>query len=208
MAEVSQDSGAHKKGGGKKRSKKLSTRIDFTPMVDLGFLLITFFMLATSFIKPQTMEIALPSNKAEDLNKGQDTKASRAITIVCAKDNRLFYYYGQPELVTDQTFTETNYSDKGLRMVLLEKNIDVVTQVEDLKKEKLKTHMSDTTFQRRLSQLKANKNAPVVRIMVTDDASYKNMVAVLDEMNICSIAYYALVNISPIESSLLKNKNL
>lgn len=206
MADVSQDSGSHKKGGGKKRSKKLSTRIDFTPMVDLGFLLITFFMLATSFIKPQTMEIALPSNKNKP-DQGQDTKASRAVTIVCAKDNKLFYYNGQPDLVTEQTFIETDYSDKGLRKMLLERNLDVVKQVQELKAEKLKTQMPDTTYRRKLSVLKAVDSAPVVRIMVADDATYKNMVDVLDEMNICSIAYYALANISPVETELIKKKN-
>lgn len=207
MADVSQSSGgSHKKGGGK-RSKKIPTRIDFTPMVDLGFLLITFFMLATSLSRPQSMDIALPSNKVEK-DKGEPTKESRAVTIVCAKDNKLFYYFGQPEKVTDQTFIETNYSKDGIRRVLLEKNLDVAKEVEKIKEEKRKRNIPDTTYSRLLRQAKNSKTSPVVRIMVADDATYKNMVDVLDEMNICSIAFYALVKIDEVEKNMLKNKNL
>ncbi len=57
MSEINTGGGQHEKG----KPKKLSTRVDFTPMVDLMFLLLTFFMLATSMIKPQTMEIVMPA---------------------------------------------------------------------------------------------------------------------------------------------------
>jgi biopolymer transport protein ExbD len=204
MADVSQDSGSHKKGG-KKRSKKLPTRIDFTPMVDLGFLLITFFMLATSLIKPQTMEITMPSNKNVEEEDKTVAKASQAVTLILGKNDKVFYYFGKAE---GAQILETDYSSKGLRKILLEKNYDVAKQVEDLKAEKAKTKMNEDVFQKKLGEIKANKNAPIVRIMVSDDANYKNMVDALDEMNICSISRYAIVDIDAQDILLIKDKNI
>jgi biopolymer transport protein ExbD len=204
MAEVSQDTGSHKKGG-KKRTKKLSTRIDFTPMVDLGFLLITFFMLATSLIKPQTMEITMPSNKQVDEEDKTVAKASQAVTLILGKNDKVFYYFGKTE---GAQVLETSYASDGLRKMLLEKNYDVAKQVEDLKAEKVKIKMEEEIFQKRLGEIKANKNAPIVRIMATDDASYKNLVDALDEMNICSISRYAIVDIDEPDLQLIKDKNI
>jgi biopolymer transport protein ExbD len=204
MAEISQDSGSHKKGG-KKRSKKLSTRIDLTPMVDLGFLLITFFMLATTLIKPQTMEIAMPSNKKVDEEQQTVAKASQAVTIILGKNNAVFYYFGKVEGAKAE---KTTYAADGLRKVLLVKNYDVAKQVEDLKSEKAKTKMDEDVYLKRLSDIRANKNAPIVRIMATDEASYKNLVDALDEMNICSISRYAIVDLDEPNKLLIKDINL
>jgi biopolymer transport protein ExbD len=204
MADVSQDSGSHKKGG-KRRSKKLPTRIDFTPMVDLGFLLITFFMLATSLIKPQTMEITMPSNKKVEEEDKTVAKASQAVTLILGKNDKVFYYFGKTE---GAQVIETTYAANGLREILLKKNYDVAKQVEDLKAEKVKTRMDEDIFQKKLGEIKANKNAPVVRIMVTDDANYRNLVDALDEMNICSISRYAIVDIEEPDLLLIKDKNI
>ncbi len=204
MAELSQDSGSHKKGG-KKRSKKVSTRIDLTPMVDLGFLLITFFMLATSLIKPQTMEIAMPSNKNVTEQNQTVAKASQAVTLILGKNDKIFYYFGKTE---GAQVIETDYSGKGLRKMLLEKNYEIAKQAEGLKKEKLKTHMDEDVYQKKLTEIKAGKNAPVVRIMATDEANYKNLVDALDEMNICSISRYAIVDLDEPDKLLIKDKNI
>ena len=204
MAEISSDSGSHKKGG-KKRSKKLPSRVDMTPMVDLGFLLITFFMLATSMIKPQTMEIAMPSNKKVDEAQQTVAKASQAVTLILGKNNAVFYYFGKTE---GAKVLKTTYAADGLRKVLLEKNFDVAKQVEDLKKEKEKIKMNDDVYQKKLSEIRANKNAPIVRIMATDDANYKNLVDALDEMNICSISRYAIVDLDEIDKVLIKDINI
>jgi len=204
MADVNQDSGSHKKGG-KKRSKKMSTRIDFTPMVDLGFLLITFFMLATSLIKPQTMEIAMPSNKDVVEEEKTVAKASQAITLLLGKNDKVFYYFGKTE---GAKLEETSYAADGLRKILLDKNYNVAKQVEDLKAEKSKIKMDEDVFLKRLAELKANKNAPIVRIMATDNANYRNLVDALDEMNICSISRYAIVDIDEANLLLIKDKDL
>lgn len=100
-------------GGG----KKVSTKIDMTPMVDLAFLLITFFMLTTTFSKPQAMEVNMP-DKTDD-NKTQKIKASRALTVILGKDNRIYYYNGLGEEVSDVSMTD--FSDQGIRKILVNK---------------------------------------------------------------------------------------
>lgn len=94
MAEMDTSGGGkHKKGPGVKKGKKLSTRVDLTPMVDLGFLLITFFVFTTTVSQPTAMKLALPDDKVkpEDQNKA---KESGALTIMLGKDNAVFYYEG------------------------------------------------------------------------------------------------------------------
>ena len=122
MAELdtSQGGGKHKGKGGK-RTKKKSTRVDLTPMVDLGFLLVTFFMLTTTFSKPQTMEINMPVKNTEIEKEDQtQLKASNAMTIILGADNVIYYYFGLPN-APEGGVQKTNYSKEGLRKVLLER---------------------------------------------------------------------------------------
>lgn len=115
MAEISQGGGGgHKKGGGKVRAKKQSTKIDMTPMVDLAFLLLTFFILTTTFNKPKTMEVNMPDkvDKPEDQTKINEKDI---LNVVLAEDNKIYYWVGlEPPVST------TNYSKDGVRKILLE----------------------------------------------------------------------------------------
>src|SRR6267378_946675 len=89
MAEMDTSSGGgHKKGPGVKKSKKLSTRVDLTPMVDLGFLLITFFIFTTTMSKPRTMRLFLP----KDSPNPNVVKKSAVLTILLGKNNLIYYY--------------------------------------------------------------------------------------------------------------------
>ena len=110
MAEMDTSGGGHqKKGPGVKKAKKLSTRVDLTPMVDLGFLLITFFIFTTTMSQPTAMRLILPkdTDNPEEQNK---IKQSDALTILLGRDNNVFYYEG--ELAPDASnFKASNFKD-------------------------------------------------------------------------------------------------
>ncbi|MDE3143565.1 MAG: biopolymer transporter ExbD [Bacteroidota bacterium] len=177
MAELDTSSGGgHKKGPGVKKSKKLSTRVDLTPMVDLGFLLITFFIFTTTMSQPTAMRLILPkdTDKPEDQNKA---KESGAFTILLGKDNHVFYYEGI--LTTENAsanFKSANFSsgDDGIRNAILKKKANTIEK--DL----------------------------VVVIKPSDECTYKNVVDILDEMSVNVIKRYALVDISDVEAKLVK----
>ena len=187
MAEVTE-------GGNEKRSKskqkKMAVRVDFTPMVDMNMLLITFFMLCTTMSKPQTMEISMPAK--EDLTDDQKTKvkASEAVTLLLAGDDRIFYYDGQPNYEDYTSLKQTSYDADGLRAMLLQRNAAAVNQVRKLEK---------------VSEIKGGKNTPTVIIKATDDASYKNLIDALDEMQICNIGKYVITDITEGDEFLIKN---
>ncbi len=188
MAEMdTSSSGGHKKGPGVKKGKKLSTRIDLTPMVDLGFLLITFFMYTTTMAKPKTMEINMPykdpNMKIEELNK---VKESAAITVLLSKKDRVYYYEGigsDPNKAPD--IKVTYFTDKkGIRDVLIAKK----KMVNDMKRAGTLGPKDETT----------------VLIKPDSTSNYKDLVNMLDEMNINDIRVYAIVDITELEQDWIK----
>lgn len=177
MAEMDTSSGGGKKHQGTK-SKKLSTRVDMTPMVDLGFLLITFFMFTTTMSKPKTMDLIMPkeTEKEEDQNK---VKESTALTILLGKNNRVFYYEGLAQdpnaSANPDFFKATTFANKGgIRDAIIKKR-DAVAQLRNAKGE---------------------PDDVVVIIKADDESNYKNFVDILDEMAINRIQRYATVDIS------------
>lgn len=118
MAEMDTSSGGgHKKGPGVKKGKKLSTRVDLTPMVDLGFLLITFFIFTTTMSQPTAMRLNLPKD-AENEKDQNKAKESGALTLMLGKDDNVFYYEGQ--LKPDASNFKSS-SFKEIRNVILNK---------------------------------------------------------------------------------------
>jgi biopolymer transport protein ExbD len=139
--------------------KKGGPRVDMTPMVDLGFLLITFFMLTTTFSKPKAMELNMPDKTTKEENT-MAVKETNALTVLLGKDNKVFWYVG----MTNPAVETTDYSDQGIRSVLYQKR-------------------------------KANEKLFVL-IKPLDDASYRNMVDILDEMAITGVKSYAIVDVN------------
>jgi len=117
MAEMdTSGGGGHKKGPGVKKSKKLSTRVDLTPMVDLGFLLITFFIFTTTMSQPTAMKLNLPkdTDKPDEQNK---LKESAALTVMPSKGDMVYYYEGlDPSKLQSSTFKKN-----AIRDIILDK---------------------------------------------------------------------------------------
>ncbi len=176
MAEMDTSSGGgHKKGPGVKKAKKLSTRVDLTPMVDLGFLLITFFIFTTTMSQPTAFKLFLPkdADKPEDQNKA---KESGVLTILLAKGNNIFYYEGMLDNNNaSASFKSANFGngENGIRNIILKK----------------KANTPDKDF--------------VVVLKPNSECTYKNVVDILDEMSINVVKRYALVDISDIENQLI-----
>ena len=194
MAEIIEGGGGHEKGG-KKRPKKSPVRMDMTPMVDLAFLLLTFFILATSLSKPKTLEIVYPKDveNPEDQTKLDDDLATTI--IVGETDDQIFYYHGK--FRKDTTKLEpSDFSKDGLRVMLLERNKRVVEQVNSLKdqqREELKksnTREDDEKINLRFKELIADASndslAPFVIVKTMPTTKWKNVVNAIDELNITS----------------------
>ncbi|MEF9477109.1 biopolymer transporter ExbD [Chryseobacterium sp. 1B4] len=177
MAEVQvQEKGGK---GGKVRSKKQSTRVDMTPMVDLGFLLITFFMFTTTFSKPNVMDLGLPAKPKDEKQKPPPTeiKLSNSISILLGKNNRVFWHQQDATSLNDQTLMETTLDREGIRKVI----------------QQAKSRAADQT-------------KFTVIIKPTDDAVYKNFVDILDEMAITKSEQYGVTDIKPWEKAVYEKK--
>ncbi len=203
------------------KQKKMTVRVDFTPMVDMLMLLITFFMLCTSLSKPQTMELTMPSND-ENVTKDQKTeaKASEAITIYVTADNKIYCGEGEPQYNNPAWLKETTWGNNGIRKLLRDhataNGTKPVTRIElavkELNAEKAKNPKMypDSIYQKKLSKLKAGElkdgKIPTLTVIIkpSDNASYKNMVDALDEMQILSIGTYVIDKLNPDDLHLLK----
>lgn len=205
MSGVETGGGEHEKG----KPKKMSTRTDFTPMVDLGFLLITFFMLTTSMSKPQTMEIAMPSKEKVSEEQKTTIKASKAVTIILGKDNKVFYYEGTRENEMDPKVESTTFDKAGgIRKYLIKRNYDNVIKYRDLKKDFKDKKLSEADFNKKKDEILGDKNSPIILIKATEEATYANLIDILDEMAISNIGRYAIIDITPYDLELVKNLNI
>ncbi|MBA3828606.1 MAG: biopolymer transporter ExbD [Taibaiella sp.] len=186
MAEMdTSSSGGHKKGPGVKKGKKLSTRIDLTPMVDLGFLLITFFIYTTTMSKPKTMEINMPFKDEKLKVDTTKIKASTALTILLSKNHRIYYYEGlgdDPTVPPDVKVT-TFKNPGGIRTEIMAKQ----KKVNEL---------------RRTGQL-TDKDQTAILIKPDSTSSYSDLVNILDEMSINDVRVYAIVDISPVDQDFI-----
>ncbi|MDG2433172.1 biopolymer transporter ExbD [Flavobacterium sp.] len=184
MAELNTDSGGEK--GGKVRAKKANAKVDLTAMVDLAFLLITFFMLTTTLSKPQSMNLGLP-NKDEDEKKNVDIKVdeNRTVTLLLGANNKLTFYMGLLETPLAGP-KDIAYSKDGLRKELLKRKEEVLAY---------------STAKGKPDQ------GMIVIIKPGKKSNYKNVVDVLDEMAISGVPTYTIVNdITPAELKLLEGK--
>ncbi len=149
-------------------------RIDLTPMVDLGFLLITFFMMTTTMSQPKAMDISMPYKPASE-NEVTAFYASSAVTLIPAKDHRVFYYEGLYNATAPLKELKSN-DEPALRKILAAKQVEL-TNRPVLKERELQVLIKPNT-----------------------DATMEDIVSLLDEMSILRVNYYALVDINPEEA--------
>lgn len=170
MAEMDTSGGGkHKKGPGVKKSKKHSTRVDLTPMVDLGFLLLTFFIFTTTMSQATAMKLNLPKD-VDDPEQQNKAKESGAMTILLGKDRNVFFYEGQLDP------TGSNFKSSTMKKIR-----------DEIIAKKRSTAEDDL----------------VIIIKPSLDATYRDVVDILDEMTINVIKRYALVEISPVEKMVV-----
>jgi biopolymer transport protein ExbD len=207
MAELNTgDGGGGGKHGGKVKAKKSSTKIDMTPMVDLAFLLLTFFMLTTTFSKPQAMEINMPvKDKVEDPPK---IPGNQTLTLLLSDKNRIYYYMGADDPNLPPTVEYTTFANNGIRKLLIDKNKEInktYDKVEALKKEFLDGKIDEKKYKVEKNKVVGDKKALIVLIKADEQSNYKNLVDILDEMSICNIGRYAIVDITTSETEMIKN---
>lgn len=169
MAEISTSAGsAHNKGG--RRSKKLSTRVDMTPMVDLGFLLITFFVLTTTWSRAHVTKLNMPAE-----GPASTIGNSAVLTIIPLDKNKLFYYHGElTEALRQGSYGTTGYGlNGGIGDIIREKQLAM-----------------DHSF-------KGGRKELMLLIKPSPEASYGNVVSLLDETLINAVTRYALMALTP-----------
>ncbi len=181
MAELNTGGGSGK-GDKKVRSKKSNSKVDLTAMVDLAFLLITFFMLTTSLSKPQSMDLGMPDKEQKDKPEEEMLVAdNRSMTILMGDNDELQWYMGQFSVPLAGP-KQVVYGKSGIRTELLARVKSVVEDTGDQKK------------------------GLIVLIKPSKKSDYKNLVDILDEMVICKVPTYAIVDITPEELALLEKE--
>jgi biopolymer transport protein ExbD len=215
MAEIIENHGGGKKSGKRRTPRKMGAGVDMTPMVDLICLLITFFMLTTAFAKPKVMEITMPEkdDKTPEIDKNKVDK-KRTYSIILGEEDRVYWYWHEDALTDGGApvfakWHKSDYSPEGIRKFLLEKNDITVKEITELK-DKVKKGtlvMPNDTLQVRIKEIKKkhSRKAPTILIKAVEKAKYRNLVDVIDEMAICNVAGYAVVDPSPEDLEILKN---
>lgn len=223
MAQIEQSSGGKKKKGAQ---KKMAIHVDFTPMVDMNMLLITFFMLCTTMIKSQTLSIALPTNEKLEQTELQKAKESEAITLILdteyddngnVKGNTVYYYTGKPEFelngsdVVSSNLEMTHFlgndgaAQQGIRKILHDRNKGVLADVEKKKQEWRDKKITEAQFQEAAKKIRNSDQyeRPVVIIKPMPDASWESVISALDEMQINQISRYQLGSLTDVDEAMV-----
>lgn len=160
----------------KKRVNKKSTRVDLTPMVDLGFLLITFFVFTTTLSTPKAMNLMMPKDK-----NGPDDPVceSCVLTVLLDKDNRIKYYEGAAE--NKPPVKETGFAPEQIRKILMQKKADVI-------------------------KARGGNDQFILIIKASAASNFKNFVDITDEVTICQVKKYYIDELSEADKKILLEK--
>ena len=218
MAQIEQSSGGKKRKGA---LKKMAIHVDFTPMVDMNMLLITFFMLCTTMIKSQTLSIALPTNEKLEQTELQKAKESEAITLILDTEyddnGNVKGNTGKPELelngsdVVSSNLEMTHFlgndgaAQQGIRKILHDRNKGVLADVEKKKQEWRDKKITEAQFQEAAKKIRNSDQyeRPVVIIKPMPDASWESVISALDEMQINQISRYQLGSLTDVDEAMV-----
>jgi biopolymer transport protein ExbD len=207
MAEIIDGGGGG--GGGKhqkKRAKKSKPSMDMTPMVDLAFLLLTFFILATTLSKPKTMEIIYPKDEKE---KDKKTKVADelATTLLLGKHSKeIFYYFGvfKPD---STTLFQTDFSKDGFRKLMLDKNKRINDQVTALKGKLESQEIDEASYKAAYGKIVGDSLAPFCVVKTVEGTKYRNVVNAIDELNIVNVKKRAIMDMGESEAIAVRQKS-
>ncbi|MBD5317069.1 MAG: biopolymer transporter ExbD [Bacteroides sp.] len=227
MAQIEQSDGGKKKKGAQ---KKMHIHVDFTPMVDMNMLLITFFMLCTTMIKSQTLQITLPTNEKVEEQEMNKAKESEGITMIVDVErdaqgkpkengeNIVYYYFGQPVITAEENnlqaerfLGDENKLQRGVRKILHDRNKEVLARIDELKAQWANKEFSkipevnDSIYQARAKVIRNDSTLtrPVVVIKATPEARWSSLINALDEMQINQISRYQIDNINQVDSAMI-----
>ena len=208
----------------KSRQKKFDTRIDFTPMVDMNMLLITFFMLCTTMLKSQTLNITLPTNEDVPQEEEEMIQESNAITFIVdglvdkdglskSSNGKIYYYDGKPDM-ENYTLNEIKFGNEKdmVRGMLQERNKELLTKLKKYKDDWAKGLINDSVYKVRKKELIIQQSKdltakrPIVVIKPTSNACYADVVRLLDEMGINDITKYQIESLNKQDSTLYEHK--
>lgn len=205
MAQIVDNGGGGK--GGKKRKKASLPHVDMTPMVDLGFLLLTFFVMTSTFSKSKVMEFNYPG-KPKDKQADQNMEVNNGVTFLLSED-RVFYFEGafyaegnadgKPATV----LLETNFSPDGVRKVLTDKNRFLLGQKDALDKQLRAGQIPDSTHAKLLNEAAHNREALKVVVKTDDFVTSGNFINLIDELKITNVATFGTSDLQANESGLL-----
>jgi biopolymer transport protein ExbD len=207
MAALQEHAGNRKYG--RKRRFTQGIRMDMTPMVDLAFLLLTFFILSATFAKPKSMELSYPAGDAR-------SPVKNGITFLLSKDNRIFYYEGELKTGAEAKGKQTELAElsfngegaSGLRHYLTDKNKSLHGKLKSLAEQRLNGSLNESDFKRLVMEQKSDKSAYTYLVKTDDKATYKNVIDVLDELNISQAGKYVVADLMKEEQDLLNEKLL
>lgn len=197
MAQMEAPAGGGGKHKGGVRSKKMSTRVDLTPMVDLAFLLISFFMLTTTLNKPKAMELNMPKKTNIEEDK-QDVGECQVMNILLDTLDQVWYYDGLKVAGLQKT---TFAGEDGIRKEIIRK---MKTVPKDCPPGKKWVDANNDKVKQPEEVVMGPRDA-IVLIKMLKGARYKNMVDILDEMDITGCKVYAIQDPDPIEIEAVAN---
>ncbi|MEY4003644.1 MAG: hypothetical protein RIT07_1686 [Bacteroidota bacterium] len=209
MAQIQDNGGGGHGKGDKKRAKKQSTHVDMTPMVDLAFLLLTFFVLTSTFSKPKVLRMIFPEKLDENVKDQKAPEVKDGITLLLTANDKIYYYRGS--LKPNTELIPIDYTRTGLRKVLVDYNADMLVKLQDIQKRMNKLDDKDTAAKRKLDEevLNVQKASKQIVLVKNDEgATYRNMIDVMDEFMITQIAKYYVIDegMAKLEVDLIKKQ--